>query len=94
MADVYILYSKELDKYYVGSCINMVERLSEHLNKKYIDSYTTRADDWILYFSIENLKYEQARLIESHIKKMKSKRYIENLKRYKELSKKLVELYK
>ncbi|HEY5408691.1 MAG TPA: GIY-YIG nuclease family protein [Ginsengibacter sp.] len=94
MADVYILYSKKLDKYYIGGCTNIIERLSEHLNKKYFDNYTAKADDWILYFSMENLEYNQARLIESHIKKMKSKKYIENLRRYEELSKKLIGLYK
>ncbi|HEX7458083.1 MAG TPA: GIY-YIG nuclease family protein, partial [Ginsengibacter sp.] len=93
MADVYILYSEKLDKYYIGSCIDIVERFLEHLNKKYSDSYTAKANDWILYYSINDLKYKQARLIENHIKKMKSRKYIENLKMYAEISKKLIELY-
>ena len=29
---VYILYSKLLDKYYVGSTTNVMERLKKHLN--------------------------------------------------------------
>ena len=94
MADVYVLYSKKIDKYYNGSCINIFERPSEHLNKKYITSYTTKGADWVLYLSIQDLEYEQAKLLEKHIKKMKSRKYIENLKRYDELSKKLIELYK
>jgi putative endonuclease len=93
MADVYILYSEKPDKYYIGSCNDISERFLEHLNKKYSDSYTAKANDWILYYSINDLEYKQAGLIENHIKKMKSRKYIENLKMYAEISKKLIELY-
>jgi len=47
-----------------------------------------------LYYCIEDLLYHQARAIERHIKKMKSKKYIENLKMYEEISVKLIALYK
>ena len=93
MAGVYILYSEKLDKYYIGSCVDISVRFAEHLSRKYVDSYTAKAHDWVLYYSLSNLKYEQARLIENHIKKMKSRRYIENLKKYPDISKKLIELY-
>lgn len=69
MADVYILYSEKLKKYYIGSCVNILERFPEYLNKKYIDSFTATANDWTIYYSINDLEYNQARLIESHIKK-------------------------
>ena len=94
MAAVYILFSEKLNKYYVGSCLEISQRLADHKLKKYSDSYTRKADDWILFFSIIDLEYEQARLIESHIKKMKSKTYIENLKKYEDISRKLIEQYK
>ena len=94
MAEVYILYSKKLDKYYTGSCIDLSERIADHQPKKYSDSYTAKTDDWLLYYSINNLEYQQARLIENHIKKMKSNVYIQNLKKYPEISKKLREMYK
>lgn len=93
MATVYILYSVQLNKYYVGSCLNISERLLEHTSKKYKDSFTAKANDWILFYSIPNLEYNQARLIETHIKRMKSKQYIENLKKYSDISKKLVQVY-
>ncbi len=67
MAGVYILYSEKLNKYYVGSCIDITERFLEHLNKKYKDSFTSNTNDWVMYFSLDNLKYKQARLIEDHI---------------------------
>lgn len=68
MAFVYILYSAKLKKYYVGSCINLDERLRDHLKKKFADSYTAKANDWDLFYSIINLEYNQARKIEQHIK--------------------------
>lgn len=85
MASVYILYSVELDRYYTGSCKFLEKRLEEHNNKTYLDSYTAKASDWVLFLSINNLGYSQARGIEEHIKRMKSKKYIENLKRYPEI---------
>ncbi len=94
MAAVYILYSEKVNKYYVGSCRDISERISEHLSGKYIDRFTAKVKDWILYYSLNNLGYSQARFIEDHIKRMKSRRYIENLKKYVEVSKKLIELYK
>lgn len=94
MAAVYILFSEKLNKYYVGSCLEISERLADRETKKYSDSYTGKANDWVLYYSITNLEYKQARSIENYIKRMKSKIYIENLKKYDDLSRKLIEHYK
>ena len=55
--------------------------------------YTAKADDWVLYYVIECQSIEQARKIEKHIKKMKSKKYIENLKRYPEITQRLLKKY-
>jgi len=93
MAAVYILYSQSLDKYYIGSCIEVTERLDQHLSKIFPGAFTTKANDWVIFFSLIDLSYKQARSIESHIKSMKSKKYIQNLKKYPELSKKLINLY-
>jgi putative endonuclease len=80
MACVYILYSRSLNRYYVGSCLDLDLRLTEHLNKKFTEGFTTKADDWELYYSMLDLEYMQARKIENHIKRMKSKKYIKDLK--------------
>jgi putative endonuclease len=93
MAAVYILYSQSLDKYYIGSCIEVTEKLNQHLSKIFPGAFTTKANDWVIFLSLINLSYKQARDIESHIKNMKSKKYIQNLKRYPELSQKLINLY-
>ena len=93
MATVYILYSKNFDKYYIGSCLDLAKRLQEHKDKIDKQSFTYRTDDWEIYYVMPDLSYSQARSIEQHIKKMKSKKYIENLKKYPELSDKLRNLY-
>jgi putative endonuclease len=90
VAVVYILYSKQIDKYYIGSCLSFEQRFSEHQQKAFEDCFTTKANDWIVYLSIEKLEYIKARKIEKHIKQMKSRNYIENLNNYKELIDKLV----
>jgi putative endonuclease len=79
MASVYILYSKKLDKFYTGSCLDFHFGLEQHLHKVYPGSFTSNSDDWQLFLLIENLSYAQARSVETHIKKMKSKAYIQNL---------------
>ena len=80
--------------FYTGSSKELLPRMEQHINKEIKNSFTTKADDWILYLSIENLDYKQARSIERHIKKMKSSQYIRNLKKYKEIIKKLIIKYK
>jgi putative endonuclease len=85
MASVYILFSAKLNKHYIGSCNDLLVRLEEHKQKKFQSSFTVNSDDWELYLSIDNLDYTQSRNIESHIKRMKSKIYIENLSKYPEM---------
>ena len=91
MASVYILYSKTLDRFYIGSCAELSFRLQQHLNKDFMNSFTAKANDWDVFYTIENLGYQQARLIEAHIKRMKSKIYLRNLKDYPQMAAKLIE---
>ena len=93
MAAVYILYSISMDKFYIGSCLNLEERLDEHKNKEYSNSFTAKVDDWALYFFMAELEYKQARNIEKHIKEMKSKKYVQDLKKYPEMTMKLKNKY-
>jgi putative endonuclease len=93
MATVYILHSGKLNRFYIGSCDSLEYRIDQHLNKEFVKSFTTNAEDWILFFYKDELEYKQARLIEQHIKDMKSKVYIQNLKKYPELIEKLMERY-
>ena len=91
---VYILYSKKLNKNYIGFTENLNQRLDFHLNDEQSRKFTHKADDWGLIFSIECGSKSQGLAIEKHIKSMKSKIYIENLIRYPEMKLKLLEKYK
>ena len=68
-------------------------RFQEHLNGTYRNAYTKKTADWEVYLEIENLEYRQARAIEKHVKSMKSKKYIQNLRKYPEMIEKLVSRY-
>ena len=93
MASVYILFSKKLDRFYIGSCDDLSYRIEQHLNRDFTKSFTAKTDDWELFFFVDHLQYTQARLIEEHIKKMKSKVYIQNLKKYPQIVQKLITKY-
>ena len=93
MYTVYILYSKALDRYYIGQTMDINNRIEEHNSEKYDDSYTKRACDWRLYFSILCQNRTEAIKIEHHIKKMHSRVFLENLKRYPEISEKIIAKY-
>jgi putative endonuclease len=70
-------------------------RLENHIKKKYSQrNYTQKAQDWRIYLRIECSSYSQARKIEIHLKKMKSKKYFEHLKTYPEIGEKLLRRYK
>jgi len=86
---VYILYSKILDRFYIGQTQDLDERILLHIEKQFKDSFTSRANDWELFHTIPCISRTQAMQIESHIKKMKSRKYILNVKEYPEISDKL-----
>ena len=94
MASVYILYSESSDKYYIGCTKNVEQRFEYHRLKEFKDSFTAKYSDWTLFFEIPDLTIAQARKIETHIKKMKSRKYICDLKKHTEMSLKLKEKYK
>jgi putative endonuclease len=90
---VYILYSASIDRFYIGQTMNVEIRLIEHhQHLKYV-AYTNRADDWVIFYQIECQSRYQSLQIEKHIKIMKSRKYLNNLKNYPEISKKLLEKY-
>ena len=76
---MYILYSKSLDKYYIGSTGNLSERLEKHM--MHHKGFTGKAKDWeIVYSEMYESKHE-AQMREIAIKKMKSGTFIESLLR-------------
>ena len=93
MASVYILYSAGAEKYYIGYTKNIVTRINYHHEKEFPSSFTAKYEDWVLFFSIDNIEVSSARKIEGHIKRMKSKVYIENLKKHASISQELIQKY-
>jgi putative endonuclease len=73
----YIIYSKTINKYYIGSCQDVQERLKDHLNSR--SKYTKIAKDWELKHFETYLSRSEAYQREMQIKKMKSRKYIESL---------------
>ena len=89
---VYILYSIKLNRFYIGFTSDFDVRIEFHKNAEY-HKFTANADDWQLFFKIECDNKLQGLNIEKHIKKMKSKTYIENLTKYPNMILKLKEKY-
>ena len=92
MPHCYILHSEKVKKFYIGACHgSILSRIEKHNNKGYGNHrYTAIANDWELYLEIETEDYSQAIRIERKIKSMKSKVYIQNLKRYPEMIEKIL----
>ena len=91
---VYILFSQKLQKFYIGNTdLNPEKRLEQHNSKEKENAFTIRGAPWEIYFVIHCSSRLQARRIESHIKKMISKKYIHNLIKYPEITQKLLEKY-
>jgi Predicted endonuclease containing a URI domain len=93
LSSVYVIYSVKLDKYYIGESVDVPNRISQHNNGFFKNSFTSVSDDWEIFLVIECGSRELARKIESHIKKMKSRKYIEDLKKYPEIVSKLIKKY-
>ena len=73
----YILYSLKLNKYYVGSTTDIERRMKEHNRGK--EKFTRTSSPWRLVYKEEYGELNQARQREYYIKKMKSRKFIENL---------------
>ncbi len=90
---VYILYSPSLNRFYTGETHNVETRLERHNSDYYENKWTSKGKPWELFYVLECASKEQALRIENHVKRMKSKKYILNLKSYPEISEKLLLKY-
>jgi len=91
----YILFSPSLDKFYIGFTHEAIDvRIEKHNNGFYSGAFTAVVNDWKLFFYIECESINQALNIERHIKKMKSRQYIINLKKYPEIAQRLLQKFK
>jgi putative endonuclease len=91
---VYILFSETLNEYYTGyTKLNANERLTLHILETFKKSHTSQVKDWVVFYTINCESVKQAILIEKHIKKMKSRKYIQNLKKYNDITTRLLKRY-
>ena len=75
---VYILYSHDLDRYYVGHTASpFAERLKRHLSHH--SGYTSKTKDWVLKYTEVYSSKKEAYARELDIKGKKSRKYIENI---------------
>ena len=77
MPYTYILYSQKLDKYYIGSCINMDIRLRQHNSG--VSKFTRAGIPWVVVYTEEFTSLPDARRRKLKIKRMKSRKYVEDL---------------
>ncbi|MEL6141146.1 MAG: GIY-YIG nuclease family protein [Bacteroidota bacterium] len=75
---VYILYSPNYDKYYVGESSNPAQRLDYH-NELSDTSWSRNYRPWELKRVISMPDYSTARRLETRIKKKKSKEFVHRL---------------
>ena len=78
MAYTYILYSRQLDKYYIGHTETSPEaRLVKHLTDH--DGFTARVKDWEIVWTTFFATKSEAYALERRIKGWKSKQAIVKL---------------
>jgi putative endonuclease len=75
-----VIYSPALDKYYVGETENLNARIIQHNTAAFKGSFTSKTSDWVLYVSLICRDRSHARKVESFIKRMKSRKFIQDLK--------------
>ncbi|MGK7391424.1 MAG: GIY-YIG nuclease family protein [Candidatus Cyclobacteriaceae bacterium M2_1C_046] len=88
MFSVYILYSSKIKRFYIGFSSDVDARIAYHNSDKN-KIWTSRGKPWDKFHIIPDLTEKQAVGIERHTKKMKSRKYLENLKKYSEITERL-----
>ncbi len=78
MPTTYILYSKDLDKYYIGYTKGLMsDRLTKHLQSR--SGFTSHAKDWQVVYEEEYATSTEASRRERELKGWKSRKRIERL---------------
>ena len=90
---VYIIKSDIKNNFYIGETYDIKQRLNYHNSIELNNNSTRKGIPWKIYHIIECKNRTVARKIETHIKAMKSRKYIENLIKYPEISQRLVNKY-
>lgn len=77
MPFTFILFSEKLNKYYLGACVNLERRLYEH-NIGH-SKFTSIGVPWKIVYTEEYSTPADAIKREKQIKRMKSRKYIDDL---------------
>ncbi|NAY91792.1 GIY-YIG nuclease family protein [Muricauda sp. JGD-17] len=74
---VYIIFSESVNRYYVGHCGSLEDRIQRHRTRR--SKYTKIAGDWELKWTKVFPSRGEAMAMEREIKKKKSRKYLEYL---------------
>ncbi|WP_235855432.1 GIY-YIG nuclease family protein [Flagellimonas pelagia] len=74
---IYILYSESVDRYYVGHCQDLNDRMARHKGGR--SKYTKMVTDWEVKDTESFSTRGKAMIREREIKEKKSRKYIELL---------------
>lgn len=77
----YILYSKRIDRFYVGSTAHLQKRLLQHNNRE--SSYTSAGVPWNLIWSTGKEARFEAEQLERKLKNLTRVRKIRFMKKYR-----------
>ncbi|PCJ98813.1 MAG: excinuclease ABC subunit C [Flavobacteriaceae bacterium] len=73
---LYIIYSKTLDKFYIGETPNIQNRIQQHNQHYFKTNFTKSANDWSIVLSKKCDSKENAIYLEKFVKRMKSKKFV------------------
>ena len=76
---LYILYSKSVDKFYIGETNNVINRLEIHNSHLIKGAFTKIANDWEIKIVFECKNRNEALFLEKFIKRMKSRKFINTI---------------
>jgi putative endonuclease len=90
---VCVIRSKQDGSFYVGETLDITQRLRVHNSQELNKGKTRLKIPWELFFVLETDNRTISIKIEKHIKRMKSRKYLEDLKKYPEIGQRLIEKY-
>lgn len=73
---LHIIYSKSVDKFYIGETDNVSKRLEIHNQHLIKGAFTKVAIDWEIKVTFECKNRNEALFLEKFIKRMKSRNFI------------------
>ena len=71
---IYALYSRKIDRVYIGQTQDLDKRLQEHLEG--VSIYTKRTDDWVLIYTEEHQTRGGAMKREKQLKSARGRKFL------------------